>query len=259
MKNIVVLVLCMLMYPNTRANDMVWSKMGHRVVGEIAEEHLNRKAKRAIEKLLDGKSLAAVSNFADEIKADRAFSKFSAWHYVNIPFGKTYDQIEPSQYGDLVQGVNTCIQIIQDKNSGKEDKAFYLKFLIHLIGDLHQPMHVGRFEDKGGNDIQLQWFGDGTNLHRVWDSNMIEDNGMSFTELAMEYPKLSKEGLNNLQNGTLLDWVEESHQLATKVYASVETGEKLGYRYSYDWWTTVTSQLQKGGVRLATVLNDVFK
>ncbi|TVZ15092.1 S1/P1 nuclease [Maribacter sp. MAR_2009_72] len=259
MKNIVVLVLCMLMYPNTRANDMIWSKTGHRVVGEIAEKHLNRKAKRAIEKLLDGKSLAAVSNFADEIKADRAFSKFSAWHYVNIPFGKTYDQIEPSQYGDLVQGVNTCIQIIQDENSSKEDKAFYLKFLIHLIGDLHQPMHVGRFEDKGGNDIQLQWFGDGTNLHRVWDSNMIEDNGMSFTELAMEYPKLSKEELNNLQNGTLLDWVEESHQLADKVYASVETGEKLGYRYSYDWWTSVTSQLQKGGVRLATVLNDVFK
>ncbi len=238
---------------------MVWSKTGHRVVGEIAEQHLSRKAKRAIEKILDGKSLAAVSNFADEIKADRSYSKFSSWHYVNIPFNKTYADIEPSKYGDLVQGVNTCIQKIKDTTTSKEDKAFYLKFLIHLIGDLHQPMHVGRFEDKGGNDIQLQWFGNGTNLHRVWDTNLIEFNGMSFTELATEYPKLSKEQLKYLQNGTLLDWVEESHLLAAKVYASVETGEKLGYRYSYDWWNTVTVQLQKGGVRLATVLNDLFK
>ena len=134
---------------------MIWSKTGHRVVGEVAEQHLSKKAKRAIADLLDGKSLAAVANFGDEKKADRAYSKFSAWHYVNIPFDKTYAEIEPNEYGDLVQGINTCIEIIKDETSTREDKAFYLKFLVHLIGDLHQPMHVGRAEDKGGNDIQL--------------------------------------------------------------------------------------------------------
>ena len=159
----------------------------------------------------------------------------------------------------MVQGVNTCLEIIKDKNSSKEDKAFYLKFLVHLIGDLHQPMHVGREEDKGGNDIQLQWFGSGTNLHRVWDSNLINENGMSFTELASEYPKISKQQIKFLQDGSLLDWVEESHLLAEKLYASVEPGEKLSYRYSYDWWDTAANQLQKGGVRLAAVLNEAFK
>jgi len=243
----------------TFANDMYWSKTGHRVVGEVAEQHLTKKAKRAINDLLEGESLAAVANFADEIKSDRAYRKFSAWHYVNIPFGKTYDEIEKNEYGDLVQGVKTCLEIIKDKNSSKEDKAFYLKFLVHLIGDLHQPMHVGRAEDKGGNDIQLQWFGNGTNLHRVWDSNLIDENGMSFTELAVEYPKMSKQKIKFLQKGSLLDWVEESHLLAEKVYASVEVGEKLSYRYSYDWWHTVEDQLQKGGVRLAAVLNEAFK
>ena len=257
MKNILVLLL--LVSNLAFANDMVWSKTGHRVVGEVAEQYLSRKAKRAIENLLDGESLAAVANFGDEIKADRSYSKFSAWHYVNIPFGKTYADIEPSEYGDLVQGVNTCLSIIKDENSTKADKVFYLKLLVHLIGDLHQPMHVGRVEDKGGNDIQLQWFGEGTNLHRVWDSNLINDNGMSFTELAAEVPELSKQQVNFLQSGTLLDWVEESHQLADKIYDSVEVGEKLGYRYSYDWWDTVDSQLQKGGIRLAKVLNEVFK
>ncbi|MDP2525281.1 S1/P1 nuclease [Maribacter dokdonensis] len=243
----------------TFANDMYWSKTGHRVVGEVAEQHLTKKAKRAINDLLEGESLAAVANFADEIKSDRTYRKFSAWHYVNIPFGKTYDEIEKNEYGDLVQGVKTCLEIIKDKNSSKEDKAFYLKFLVHLIGDLHQPMHVGRAEDKGGNDIQLQWFGNGTNLHRLWDSNLIDENGMSFTELAVEYPKMSKQQIKFLQKGSLLDWVEESHLLAEKVYASVEVGEKLSYRYSYDWWHTVEDQLQKGGVRLAAVLNEAFK
>lgn len=257
MKNILLIVL--FVSKSIYANDMVWSKTGHRVVGEVAEQHLSKKAKRAIADLLDGNSLAAVANFGDEIKSDRAYSKFSAWHYVNIPFGKTYADIEPNEYGDLVQGITTCIEIIKSENSSREDKVFYLKFLVHLIGDLHQPMHVGREEDKGGNDIQLQWFGNGTNLHRVWDSNMIEDNGMSFTELAFEYPKMSKQQIGFLQKGSLLDWVEESHLLAEKVYASVEPGEKLSYRYSYDWWSAVNNQLQKGGVRLAAVLNETFK
>ncbi len=257
MKNYIILLFLVSNF--TFANDMYWSKTGHRVVGEVAEQHLSKKAKRAIEDLLEGESLAAVANFGDEIKSDRAYRKFSAWHYVNIPFGKTYEEIEKNEYGDLVQGVNTCLEIIKDENSSKEDKAFYLKFLVHLIGDLHQPMHVGRVEDKGGNDIQLQWFGNGTNLHRVWDSNMIDENGMSFTELATEYPEMSKEQIKFLQSGSLLDWVEESHQLAEKVYASVEPGEKLSYRYSYDWWHTVEDQLQKGGVRLAAVLNEAFK
>jgi len=257
MKNIFVLLL--LVTNLTVANDMVWSKTGHRVVGEVAEQHLSKKAKRAIADLLDGKSLAAVANFGDEIKADRAYSKFSSWHYVNIPSGKTYAEIEPNKYGDLVQGIHTCIDIIKDETSSREDKAFYLKLLVHLIGDLHQPMHVGKVGDKGGNDIQLQWFGDGTNLHRVWDSNMISNNGMSFTELAFEYPEMSKQQVRSLQGGNLLDWVEESHQLAEKVYESVEPGQKLGYRYSYDWWDTVANQLQKGGIRLAAVLNETFK
>jgi len=257
MKNYIILLFLVSNF--TFANDMYWSKTGHRVVGEVAEQHLSKKAKRAIEDLLEGESLAAVANFGDEIKSDRTYRKFSAWHYVNIPFGKTYEEIEKNEYGDLVQGVNTCLEIIKDENSSKEDKAFYLKFLVHLIGDLHQPMHVGRVEDKGGNDIQLQWFGNGTNLHRVWDSNMIDENGMSFTELATEYPEMSKEQIKFLQSGSLLDWVEESHQLAEKVYASVEPGEKLSYRYSYDWWHTVEDQLKKGGVRLAAVLNEAFK
>lgn len=237
---------------------VVWSKTGHRVIGEVAQAHLNKKAKKAIAELLDGRSLAAIANFSDEIKADTVYRKYSAWHYVNIPKGKTYNEIEPSKYGDLVIGVNECIAIIKNESSSKQDKAFYLKMLVHLIGDLHQPMHVGRLEDKGGNDIQLQWFKDGTNLHRVWDSNLLNQNGMSFTEISAALPQLSKNQKKAIQEGVLIDWVEESHLIADELYDSVENGEKLYYRYGYVWWPTVEKQLQKGGLRLAKVLNDLF-
>ena len=240
------------------ANDMIWSKTGHRAIGEVAQEHLTRKARKAIEKLLDGESLAEVSSFADEIKADRKYRKFSAWHYVNFAADAKYGDEKPSENGDLITGIQKCISIVKDENSSKEDKAFYLKMLVHLIGDLHQPMHAGRLEDKGGNDIQVQWFGNGSNLHRVWDSNMINEYGMSYSELAESFPRLSKKQRKAIQMGTVLDWVEETQEVANKVYESVEVGEKLRYQYNYLWWGTLEKQLQKGGMRLAKVLNDIF-
>lgn len=235
-----------------------WSQTGHRVIGDVAQAHLTGKTKKAISKLLGGQSLAAISNFGDEIKADTMYRKYSAWHYVNIPKGKKYSEVEPSKYGDLVIGVNSCIAKVKNENNSKEERAFYLKMLVHLIGDLHQPMHVGRLEDKGGNDIQVQWFNEGSNLHRIWDSNLIEQNGMSFTEMSASLPFLTKKQKTEIQDGALLDWVEESHLLADELYGSVEMGEKIYYRYGYVWWPTVEKQLQKGGLRLAKVLNDLF-
>ena len=257
MKKIVFLILFSIQF--SFGNSIFWSKTGHRAIGKVAQEELSGKTRRAMDKLLDGQSIASISNFADEIKADRRFREFSAWHYVNIPPGKDYSDIEPSKYGDLVVGIQKCISMVKNDKNTKEDRAFYLKMLVHLIGDLHQPMHIGRVEDKGGNDIQVQWFGNGSNLHRVWDSNMINDYGLSYTELAISLPKLDKKEKRAIQNGTVLDWVKESQELANKLYESVEVGEKLAYRYSYTWWGTVESQLQKGGLRLAKVLDELFK
>lgn len=258
MKNSILIVL-LLSVQLTFSNDMIWSKTGHRTTGEIAQQHLSKKARKAIDKLLNGQSLALVSTFGDAIKADRQHKKFSAWHYVNFPKDKKYTEVEPSEYGDLITGIEKCIEIVKDENSSQDDKVFYLKLLIHLVGDLHQPMHIGKLEDKGGNDIQVQWFNKGSNLHKVWDLNMIEDYGMSYTELAASLPRLTKAQKKFIQQGTIYEWVEESHDIANKIYESVEVGEKLFYRYSYVWWDTVEEQLQKGGLRLAKILNEIYK
>ncbi|HCY96879.1 MAG TPA: S1/P1 Nuclease, partial [Polaribacter sp.] len=143
-------------------------------------------------------------------------------------------------------------------SSTTKDKAFHLKMLVHFVGDLHQPMHIGQKEDKGGNTIQLEWFGSRTNLHAVWDSKMIEGFNMSYIELADSANNLSKGQIAAIEAGTVVDWVNEIHEITKKVYASVEPGENLRYRYSYDHFGTVRTQLQRGGIRLAKILNAIF-
>ncbi len=259
MKKILIFsLLSFFLLPSIPAISPNWGQTGHRVVGEIAQQHLSCRAKRKIKKLLDGQSLALISTFADEIKSDRKYKSFSPWHYVNIPFDKNYHNCEKSSKGDLVTGIAKCKEVIKDKKASKSEKVFYLKLLVHLIGDLHQPLHIGRREDKGGNTIQVQWFGKGTNLHRVWDSNMLDQYGMTYTELAKNAKHLSKDAIKNIQKGDVLSWIEETRIITKKVYASAAVGEKLKYRYMYDHFATVREQLQKAGLRLAKELNELF-
>ena len=235
-----------------------WGKNGHRATAKIAEQHLTKRSKKKIDKILQGMSLAFVSTFADEIKSDKKYNQYYSWHYINMGLEETYASAEKNPEGDLVTGIEHCIAVLKDKNSSTKDQEFFLKMLIHFVGDLHQPMHIGQKEDKGGNTIQLQWFGKGTNLHRVWDENMIDDWEMSYIELANNAKKLSKNQIEALQKGSIEDWVNEVHQVTKEVYKSVEVGENLRYKYSYDYFETVRTQLQKGGVRLAKILNDIY-
>jgi hypothetical protein len=119
-------------------------------------------------------------------------------------------------------------------------------------------MHIGRREDKGGNMVKVEWFGRGTNLHSVWDESMINDWDMSYFELANNAKYLSKKQVKSIEKGSLIDWVDEVHELTMEVYKSVVEGENLRYRYSYEHFGTVRTQLQKGGIRLAKVLNEIF-
>ncbi|WGK65023.1 S1/P1 nuclease [Croceiramulus getboli] len=235
-----------------------WGKTGHRATGEIADKYLTKKARRAIQELLDGQSLAVVSTYADEIKSDTLYRKYGPWHYVNFPFDSKYEDHPVPEQGDIIQGIRKALTVIQDESAPKKDRVFYLKLLVHFIGDLHQPLHVGRAADKGGNDIQVRWFDNGTNLHAVWDSRMIDHYGMSYTELAETSRALTKKEEETMMQGTPLSWMYESQQLVKKVYGSAQPGAKLGYRYMYDHFATVKEQLLKGGVRLAALLNQAF-
>ncbi|TBW28389.1 S1/P1 nuclease [Gramella sp. KN1008] len=241
------------------AADADWGKTGHRATAEIAEKYLSVKAKKAIDKILNGHGLAFVANYGDDIKSDPAYRKYNPWHYVNIhPDSEEYVIEEASEDGDLVHAIRKCKEVLLDKNASIEEKQFHLKMLVHFMGDLHQPFHVGHASDKGGNDIQVRWFNDGSNIHRVWDSEMIDFYQMSYTELAINTKELSRSQIKSIQDGKLLDWVYESREMAEELYAGVNSGDKLGYTYMYHHMPTVLAQLQKGGLRLAKILNEIY-
>ncbi|MGM5471101.1 S1/P1 nuclease [Flavobacteriaceae bacterium LMO-SS05] len=251
------LVLSLFLITTTNAG-VKWGPTGHRTVGEIASKHLTSKAKREIKKLLNGESLALASTFGDEIKSDKRYNKYYTWHYINMPLDADYDASKQNPKGDLVSGIAYCKSVILDKNASDKDKAFYLRLLIHLIGDLHQPMHVGLEEDKGGNDFKVKWFYKDTNLHSIWDSKMIDDYGMSYTELAQNADYLTKEQIQELEKGTVIDWVNDTHKLTRQVYASSSEGDNLRYEYSYKFLNVARKQMQIAGIRLAKTLNELF-
>lgn len=257
MKKIVTVLLVSLFSTGLFASED-WGKTGHRAVGEIAGKYLSKKAEKQILKLLDGHSLAFVANYGDDIKSDRAYDHYSPWHYVNFPFGEKYETYPKSEKGDIIQGIEKCITVLKNANSSREEKVFHLKMLVHFMGDLHQPLHIGLAEDKGGNDFQVRWFNDGTNLHSVWDYKMLDFYEMSYTEVATNTDVLSKEQVEALKKGTIMDWMYESRVLCEDIYANTEIGEKLSYNYMYKYMNTLRSQLQKGGIRLAKVLNEIF-
>ena len=255
-RSLIVLFISVISY-TVSSNTFDWGKTGHRVTGQIADMYLKKRTKKKIRALLKGKSLAYVSTFADDIKGDPKYKKYSPWHYVNFSFDKKYNQENASPNGDLIKGIQKCILILKDEKASEADKVFYLKMLVHFIGDLHQPLHVGRSEDKGGNLIQVQWFNKGSNLHKVWDSGMIDQYGMSYSELAENITLSIKED-HNVIGGEIIEWATETQSIAKELYKTVSNGQQLAYNYMYTHFDIVQVQLFKGGIRLANILNDIF-
>ena len=244
-------------------NTMAWGLLGHRVVGEIAQSYLNKRAGREVKKILGHESLAMASNWADFIKSEPSYNYLGNWHYINLPAGLASEQLQSNLLRDTATNAYTKIRFLSSelKNKGldQDKKVMYLRLLIHLVGDLHQPMHTGRFEDLGGNRVQLTWFGQPTNLHRLWDSDLIESQELSYTEYAHSVNFIDKSRLFQLQNEDVNLWVEDSYRISEKIYANVKSGDKLSYRYIYDYLSIADHQLLKGGVHLAALLNKIFQ
>lgn len=241
---------------------MAWGLLGHRVVGQIAESYLNKKANNEIKKILGNESMAMASNWADFIKSEPKYNYLSNWHYINLPAGLSSEQLDYALERDTVTDAYTKILFLsaelRNKFLDQDKKVFYLKLLIHLVGDLHQPMHTGRFEDLGGNKVQLTWFGQNTNLHRVWDSDLIDSQELSYTEYARSINFINRSQLHFLQSEGAALWVKDSYRISEKIYSNVKPGDKLSYRYIYDYIEIANQQLLKGGVRLAGLLNNIF-
>jgi len=248
---------------NIPFQSMAWGMLGHRIVGQIAESYLSKNARKEVKNILGNESMAIASNWADFIKSEPSYDYLGNWHYINLPAGMSASQIQSYLEKDTTINAYTRINFLSSELKNKaleqEKKVMYLKILIHLVGDIHQPMHTGRVEDQGGNKVQLKWFGQNTNLHRVWDSDMIDNQNLSYTEYAQSINFLDKNRLHALQQEAVSLWVIDSYKISENLYSKVKMDDKLSYRYSYDNIATANDQLLKGGVHLAALLNDIFK
>ncbi|ANI90495.1 S1/P1 Nuclease [Arachidicoccus ginsenosidimutans] len=241
-----------------------WGTTGHRVVAEIAERHLTKKAKKNIAKLFGREPLAFWANWADFIKSDTTgkWKEVSAWHYVDLPGHLSKDEfvkaLKAIDHKSLYSQIPAMENILKDNHASLEDKEVALRLLIHFVGDLHQPLHVGRPEDKGGNDIEEFWFGKQTNLHAIWDDALVDYQKWSYTEYADNIDVASKEAVAQIQSGTLEDWFYQSHELADEIYDRTPANSHLSYKYNYMFYWKLNQQLLDGGLRLAEILNNIF-
>ena len=233
-----------------------WGPTGHRATGKVAEKYLSKKARAAVDKILGGQSLGISATWMDEIRSDSTYNNTADWHWVTVQDGETYDQSTKNSHGDVIETIERLIKELKSHTLSAKDEEQKLKFLIHLIGDIHQPLHVGGGNDRGGNDVKVTWFRNDSNLHRVWDSDMIDDTKLSYTELAESVGPVSDADVKSWQKSSVRDWANESMSLRKQVY---DYGNgKLGYAYSYKNFSTVRNRIAQAGVRIAGVLNDIY-
>ena len=263
MKNFKTLFLILTLFFFSLSSNAWWGPTGHRIVGEIADIYLSKKAKATISEILGNESIAITSNWADFIKSDSTYNYLSTWHYINFKQGLSQTEFNTRLLNDTATNawtkMNFLIAELKNKQLPADKKLLYLRMLIHICGDIHQPLHVGQLEDRGGNNIRLQWFGENTNLHSLWDEKLIESQKLSYTEYVKSINHTTKTLRNQWQQQPMNEWFYESYTLAGKLYASVSGPEpKLGYRYNFDHVDMLNNQLLKGGIRLAGLLNEIF-
>ena len=236
-----------------------WSQKGHDVTAYIAEKHLNPKARAAVDSLLEGKSMVYWANWLDNASHGMDYAYTKTWHYKNIDEGVPYDDAPLNSKGDVVTAINGQIDILSDPNASFRDKNLALKILVHCMGDLHQPMHMGHLSDLGGNKTKLKFFDRATNLHSIWDSSLVEyGHKWSYTEWQEQIDRATAEQEAVIVSGNVDDWARETHGIARDVYKYFQPGMKVMYDPIARWAPVIEQQLLRGGLRLASVLNQIF-
>jgi len=267
--------------PEARA----WGSKGHRITAQVAAERLTPAASAAVTALLDGGDLASGSTWADEMRGNRDNPGFwsitATWHYVNLAPGTDYANSPKEPRGDAVVALETFTAILLDEPlppgpvstalaayfnefdpHSIEVKRFALKFALHILGDLQQPLHAGYAEDRGGNAIAIVWQGENTNLHTLWDTRLLDFGGITeaayVRRLHNRLDHTPNSDVRGMERGDPRDWLNESLRLLERIHAHDDDGTTLETSYAAEFVPTVETQMIKGALRTAYYLNNVF-
>ena len=262
-----------------------WGPEGHAIVADIAQAHLDPAAAAQVATLLqlEGNSrLDQISSWADSNRKD--YPETGPWHYVDTPLAAdSYDAARDCvQGGCVVAKIDEYTQVLANASAPPQARLLALKWVVHLVGDIHQPLHAEDDNDKGGNDVQTQFFGKGSNLHSMWDGGVLRHAldlhpgpNYTFDHAAVQLDAATLDaaitpaqraawapagGLPQI-GAAAVSWANESHHLAqTVAYTDIDkpSGDAWSLRYQQKAWPVVQTRLQQGGVRLADVLNEAL-
>lgn len=237
-----------------------WGEKGHNAIAHIAEAHLTRKAEREVRRLLGGHDMAYWSSWADALRGDGRYDHMSSWHYANADQGHTYASSPKNPAGDVVTAVELCIKELEGGGLSDSLRGQWLKLLIHFVGDMHCPMHAGRAVDRGGNDYPVDFRGNPSNLHRLWDSQLIDAAHVwSALEWAVNIDyRMKCRQRRELQAGDPRSWMEQTVALSHAIYAGTPQDRPLGWDYINRYGPVAEKRLLEGGLRLARLLNELF-
>lgn len=237
-----------------------WGQKGHDVTASIAESHLTPEAYHKISELLDGKSIVYWSNWLDNASHTPEYAYSKTWHYKNIDDGIAYEDAPLLETGDVVRAITQQVETLENPLSTREDKQLAVKILVHLLGDIHQPMHMGHASDLGGNRWSVNYFGRESNLHSIWDSSVPESaHKWTYTEWNDQINRATPQEITLIiANGNPEKWGEETYEICKQVYEKTPQGSNISYDYVSEWTPVVEDQLLKGGLRLADLLNSIF-
>lgn len=247
-----------LLFALTAAPAQAWGPTGHRLVAALATRELSPAASREVARLLRGESdptLPGVANWADDIRdSDPAlYRRTSRWHYLDLAdHGCGYDRGRDCPNGDCVaEAIRRQRDLLADKRQPDAVRAQALKFLVHFVGDIHQPLHAGHAEDRGGNTVQINIDGNGSNLHRLWDSELLASAGLGE---ANSLTQLQRQPLSTRIVGEPVGWAQASCRIVRQT-GFYPASPKLDAAYFARWRPVAEAQLRLAGHRLAQLLN----
>jgi hypothetical protein len=241
-----------------------WGSEGHRIIAEIAEQYLEPGAARQVRELLaldNATTLAEVSTWADEIRRQRRDT--ASWHFVDIPLeAPAYDAARDCPRGAcVVAQIDRFVGELRDRRLPPRQRLEALKFVVHFVGDVHQPLHTADNDDRGGNEVRVQFDGRATNLHAVWDRQILAPAvGGDERSYALRLARtITPAEIAAWRGGSSAEWATESHSVAQRViYGELQHRGTLQASYGQAALPVVNQQLERAGVRLAAVLNAVL-
>ena len=257
MRKLIIICLAALLALPTLA----WGPEGHRIIAQVAYNYMSKKAVKQVDNVLGTHGMVYWATWADEIRSDTIYPNSYDWHFQDLEAGMTDAEVAavmtdyPAVGGNMYRALDSLYSLLQKDKTNRDA----LRFMVHLSGDRYCPMHQGHILDKGGNSIKLNWFKTPTNLHRIWDEDLIRFRGYSVTEYAQLLIDMYGPECQAIEQARPEDLLISTYHITSEIYEYQKTWNGNVYNYVYHWKEPMERQLYIAGVRLAMVLNELYK